>query len=401
MPYFSWVGVNIVGDWHTGKRFAKSVNHLDTILLKQGIALVKQKPIRWRLLRKSITRTDLFVFFDQLSVLINAGILVPHALSLVADQLHNDRLQEVVHILADAVLAGKSLSVAMMHHKKIFDAMTIQRIKIGEEAGDLPLALQSLCASLETTRTFYNQVRSALIMPLIGVLFFITIAAIIITIVIPQFADLFAAAHQDMPWLTRSMLSISKYFTSRNVLMLAGIGLMVCILMRIYMTQSDTGKQYGVKISMCIPFLGNMVRTRALALFFESLAMLLAGGMRVMPALSVIRHAKQRSFFVYHIVSLESAVNAGCSLSQAMAQQSETLFAPHVIAMVAVGEETGNLAPLLDKIAQYYNDEVKKQLTLCTILLQPLLLLALGLLVVLLVLAVYGPIVNLANGLQI
>ncbi len=186
MPYFSWSGVNMVGDWHKGKRFAKSTDHLDSLLFRQGIALIKNKPVRWRLFQSSIKRADLLVFFEQLSVLINAGILVPQALSLVGDQLSNPQLQEVVHRLSDAVQEGNTLSDAMAQHKKIFDPMTIQHIKIGEESGNLSAALKSLCTSLCMTQNFYNQIRSALVMPMIGVLFFVVIAGIIFVVIIPQ-----------------------------------------------------------------------------------------------------------------------------------------------------------------------------------------------------------------------
>jgi len=400
MPYFSWTGVNIVGDWQKGKRFAKSTEHLDALLFRQGIALIKNKPVRWFLLRRPIKRADLFVFFEQLSVLINAGILVPQALSLVGDQLSNPQLQEVVHMLADAVQEGNALSDAMTQHKKVFDLMTIQHIKIGEESGDLPAALRSLCASLEMTQTFYGQVRSALVMPMVGVLFFVVIAGVIFVVIIPQFADLFAAARQDMPWLTRTMISVSTYFNSRYGIALAGIGGLCALIIRAY-GKTAVGKQRCAMVCMQIPFIGRIMQTRLLGLFFQSMAMLLAGGMRIVPALRVVRLAIGNSFFADHIQLLEQAVDSGSSLSQAMAQRADDLFASHVVAMVAVGEETGQLVPLLDKIAHNYHHEVKKQLTLCTVLLQPLMLLVLGLLVVLLVFAVYGPIVNLANGISV
>lgn len=400
MPYFSWTGVNIVGEWQKGKRFAKSTDHLDVLLFKQGIALIKNKPVRCFLLRKSIKRADLFVFFEQLSVLINAGILVPQALSLVGDQLSNPQLQEVVHMLADAVQEGNALSVAMTQHKKFFDPMTIQHIKIGEESGDLSAALKSLCMSFEITQTFYSQVRSALVMPMIGGLFFVVIAAIIFVVIIPQFADLFAAARQDMPWLTRSMISVSKYFNSRYGIALVGISGLIGLMIGAY-AKTMAGKQRCSAICMHIPFIGRIMRTRLLGMFFQSMAMLVAGGMRIVPALRVVRLVIGNSSFAEHIQSLEHAVDSGSSLSQAMAQRADDLFAPHVVAMVAVGEETGQLVPLLDKIAHNYHHEVKKQLTMCTVLLQPLMLLVLGLLVVLLVFAVYGPILNLANGISI
>jgi type II secretory pathway component PulF len=400
MPYFSWTGVNMVGDWHKGKRFAKSTDHLDSLLFRQGIALIKNKPVRWRLFQGSIKRTDLLIFFEQLSVLINAGILVPQALSLVGDQLSNSQLQEVVHTLADAVQEGNTLSDAMAQHKKIFDSMTIQHIKIGEESGDLSMALKSLCTSLEMTQTFYNQVRSALVMPMIGVLFFMVIAGIIFVVIIPQFADLFLAARQEMPWLTRTIVSMSTSFNSRYGIAFVGIFVLCVLMIRAY-TKTTLGKQQCNKVCMHIPFIGNIMRTRSLGLFFQSMSMLLAGGMRIVPALHVVCVALGNSLFADQIQSLAHAVDSGSSLSQAMTQETSGIFAPPVVAMVSVGEETGQLVPLLDKVAHNYHNEVKKQLIMCTVLLQPLLLLVLGLLVVLLVFAVYGPIVNLANGISV
>lgn len=400
MPYFSWTGVNMIGDWQKGKRFAKSTDHLDALLFKQGIALIKNSPVRWHFFRATVKRSDLILFFEQLSVLINAGILVPQALSLVGDQLSNPQLQEVVHMLADAVQEGNTLNDSMAQHKKIFDPMIIQHIKIGEESGNLSVALKSLCTSLETTQAFYNQVRSALVMPVIGILFFVVISAVIFVVIIPQFADLFAATRQEMPWLTRMIVSMSAYFNSRyGVMFLGAVGSLV-VMIRVY-TKTVVGKQRCTLVCMQMPFIGGMMRTRLLGLFFQSMSVLLASGMRVVPALHVVRTALGYSSLSDQIQLLEQAVDSGSSLSQAMAQQGDGLCVSYVVAMVAVGEETGQLVPLLDKIAHNYHSEVKKQLILWTVLLQPLLLLVLGLMVVLLVLAVYGPIVNLASGISI
>lgn len=396
MPYFKWSGVDILGVWHKGRLFAPSITHLDNLLLQRGIALLKSQPSKLSFFTRAISLQDTIQIFRQLAVLLDAGVLLPQALSLVADQINNPRLQEVIHTLADHVHAGIALSTVMQNYPTIFTIDMIQHVKVGEESGELVLALDALTTSLEMTHDFYTQLRSVLLLPLITLGFFVCIAGIIFTMIIPRFADFFASTQQEIPQLTKMLLRMSMFMRSWymvcSIILLFGL----FMLMRWY-TKRDAGKYKLLALCMKIPGIKTIFIYRFLASFLHGLAMLLKGGMRLVPALHVVQSSTEGQLFAKQVTFVEQAVEGGSSLSNALVQVPNGLFGQDIIAMVMVGEESGQLANMLDRVAQVYHQKVKQQLAATTVLLQPLFMLLLGLLVTILIFAVYGPIFNLAN----
>lgn len=400
MPYFKWRGVDMLGSWHSGKEFAKSTSHLDKTLLDRGVALLQSKPMQLSWLSRTIKPADTVNFFKQLSVLIDAGMLLPQALALVGNQLNNPRLQEVVHRLADNVHEGIALSTALSNYRSIFDPLTIQQIRVGEESGELAAALNALSKSHEIKQDFHSRIRSALTLPLITLLFFFIIAAIIFVFVIPRFAELFAASRQEIPPLTRTMLQISKLARSWYSILIIAITGGVIWSTRLF-SSTTAGKGIFDRLWLSMPFISRIVRYHFLALFFQSLAMLLKGGMRLVPALNILHGIAQNHLLQEQIALLAHEIESGSSLSSALARQPGSLFTQDAIALVTVGEESGQLVGMLQKVANLFQQRVHKELTLCTVLLQPLLMILLGLLVTALIFSVYGPIFNLANVINV
>lgn len=213
MPYYYWKGVTITGQIKKGKLFAQTLEHLDELLLKREVALMQAKPAKqW--IKKSISITDRAKLFAQLATLIEAGVLIPDALSIVANQVDNLELQEIMHEVAQQVSQGTQLSDALEPYSQVANQIMIQLIRAGEQSGNIDYALNALSAHLMATGDFYRRIRSALILPLITIIFFVAILLIIFIVIMPRFISVFTSMAKEIPPLTQKMIWISEFITS-------------------------------------------------------------------------------------------------------------------------------------------------------------------------------------------
>jgi len=395
MPYFKWRGVTIVGDWRTGKQFAPSHQHLDAHLLKKQIALIESWPVTSRWFLRSVSRADTIQFFRQLSVLIQAGILLPEALAIAGAQLSNPRLQEVVYAVADAVQGGSSFGNALQRYPKVFSKIMVQLVQAGEESGKLAPALQALSDHLEATHDLYSRIRAALMMPVVTFLFFCAIVSGMFVFILPRFEHIFASMKVPIPPLTQTLLSISAFMRSGSMLMLLGVCVLIIFSLWLF-KRTTQGKNMLDAFWLKVPFVGGLLCSRFTAYFFHSVGMLLEGGMPLVPALSVVRQSIGNVVFAQQVAQVQKRVDAGESLSDALAESDEGLFSPEAIAMVLVGQESSSLPMVLKRVAAAQREQIRSRLTSATVLVQPLLMVLLGLLVALLIFAIYTPIFNLS-----
>jgi len=396
MPYFAWRGVDIIGTWKVGKRFAKSAHHLDVVLFKRGIALLRVKPIRVSWFARAVNTDDKAQFFRQLSVLVDSGVLINQALELAADQVESSRLQAMIYTISHEVHEGVSLSIALRAWADVFDSMTIAQIQVGEESGNLAQALDGLAFRYEIAAEFQKKMRSALLVPLLTFLFFLAVVSFIFVAIIPRFADLFASYNQEIPPLTQVMLNISLFFQSWQALLLLGTSIS-CALLAYWWARSSHGKPMCDRLLMHMPIIGRFIHDTFMGSFFQSLSMLLAGGLRLVPAMHLIARGTENLVCRQRVLDLERILQEGGSLSQALVSQPDDFFSPEAIALVIVGQESGRLVPMLSRLSQVYHRRLFGRLDLYVALVQPVCMILLGLLVTALVFAVYGPIFNIAN----
>jgi type IV pilus assembly protein PilC len=395
MPYYYWRGVELTGNLKKGKLFARSRDHLDALLLKREIALMNcTAATQW--FARPIFLSHKIEFFKRLAVLIDAGVSVPNSLALVADQLDHPRFQEIIYQVCTQVTEGKSLSQAMQSYPELFSVIMIQLVSAGEESGNLAQALDGICAHLIATQEFYSRLRSVLMLPLITVLFFLIIAAIIFTVIMPRFVEIISSFNQQLPPLTRKLMAISDFMMSGGMIIcLSGLVILVWLLWRI--TQQGMARKIKEYCMLHTPLIGTIIQQRFLAYSLRSIALLVQGGVPIVHAVKLVRQSTDHSIFEQQLFFMEQDIQAGSSLSDAMARHPQEIFSPDTIAMVQVAEESGRLGPLLHKTATTYHDRVIDTLSMLTMVLQPIIMILLGLLVGALVYAVYGPIMNMSN----
>ncbi len=395
MPYYRWRGIELRGTIKKGTLFARSIEHLDQLLIKREIALLSYKPMKqW--IKKPIKLADRVKAFSQLATLIDAGVLIPDALDIVANQIDHGGLQEIMHQIAKQVAEGVALSSVLALYPSVANQIIIQLVKAGEESGQLAQTLDALCKHLNAMQDFYRRMRSALLLPAITLIFFFGILMIIFIVIMPRFIEVFASMGKDIPPLTYYFLRVSDFMRSPFMGLLAAImALIIVVIWRI--TRSGKGRIALDSILLKIPFIGNLMQQRFLAYSMQALSVLLAGGMPLFDALKVISASVQNHLFKHQIKRLAMDIEAGSSLSDAMARHSAGIFSQDVVAMMEVAEASGRLPLLLDRVAQVYYARVTERLAWLTLLLQPTIMIILGLLVALLIFAVYGPIFTMSS----
>lgn len=396
MPYYSWRGVDIFGEYKKGKMYARSPEYLDSQLFKREIALLQFRPSSWRWRYRAVSQELKIELFKQMATLIEGGVALPQALLVVAEQLHHPGMQEIIHELADMVDHGNSFSAALCKYAHAFDPISIQLIKAGEESSSLAEAMAQVAERLEMRQEFSRAARAAVVLPALTFGFFMAITLFLFTFIVPRFAELFASMNKNLPASTQLMLRISNFLCSWHAVIAAGlIGIAGYAVYAAARTKQ--GRELLDRAVLHIPILNMIVWYRFIAYFLASVALLLERGVQLVPALYVVAQSMDNVVFKNYVQVLAGKVNAGRSLSASLQEVSPAQFPIELIALVHVGENSGTLDILLKKAAVRYQNQVKRSLSRLTSLVQPILMIVLGLLVLLLIFAIYLPIIELSN----
>lgn len=396
MPYYTWRGVDILGDYKKGKMYARSPEYLDTQLFKREIALLNFKSVSWKFRYWPVSQELRIELFKQLATLIDGGVSLPEALLIVAEQLHHPGMQEIIHELADTVDHGNSFSAALCKFPHIFDPITIQLAKAGEESGSLAESMEQIADRLEMLQEFSRALRAAILLPALTLGFFAVITLFLFTFVVPKFAELFASMHQELPRSTQIMLGISDFMCSWYAVMLGCSIALGGYALYLYAV-SKRGKELKDRLMFRVPIANSILRTRFIAYFLASVSLLLERGMQLVPALHTVAQSMDNELLKRYVHAIEREVHNGRTLSMALQEVTPHWFPLELNALVHVGENSGTLEILLKKASLRYRDQVKRQLARLSSLVQPLLMIILGLLVLLLIFAIYLPIINLSN----
>lgn len=395
MPYYSWSGIDLKGQIHKGRLFARSKEELDSLLFKQDIALLSCKQYRKRFALKRIGIAHQIRFFSQLSQMLNSGVLLPDALMVIGSQMHHAQFQSIISRISQHVYEGRSLSQAMADHI-IFDSLMIKMVAVGEESGRLASCVFMLAEYLEMKADFSKKLRAALLVPAISLAFFCIIALIIFVFIVPQFVSMFASVKQELPMLTRHLLSLSSMLRSSIALIWLSI-FAICFFIFNRLIKTEQGQTVWDSMLLKLPFIGSLIKESSLAYFLHALSMLQGGGVQLVPAIKIAKQTIKNKILREHINRIEHEVEAGNSLSQAMIHDPAQMFSAEIVSVVRVAEESGQMGQILARAASGLQEHVKRAISIITMLANPLLMIILGLLITFLIFAVYLPIFNLSN----
>ncbi len=340
-----------------------------------------------------VTLDELILFSHQMHSLTRAGISVVRAVRGLAESSKGDLLRAVLTDVSDDLETGLDMASCLQRHPQVFSQLFISIVHVGENTGRLDLAFKQVAGHLETERETGKRIKAATRYPSF-VIIAIGLALVVLNIfVIPAFADAFAKFDAELPWQTQVLLSISGFFEAYWWLLAIFAG--ACWLgLRRYVASPQGGMQWD-RWKLRLPIVGSVLNRTILGRFCQTFAMVSRAGVPLNRGLNIVAAALDNRFLGARVDAMRSAIERGTSVTQA-ARDSE-MFTPVVLQMLAVGEETGTLDELLDQVAGFYEEEVDYELKRLTDAIEPILIIAIGGMVLILALGIFLPLWDLSG----
>ncbi|TFH54738.1 MAG: type II secretion system F family protein [Gemmatimonadales bacterium] len=343
-----------------------------------------------------VTTRDVVIFTRQFATMINAGLPLVQSLTILAEQSENKKLKEATRTLVYDVEAGNTLADALRKHPKIFSDLYVNMVAAGESGGILDTILLRLATFLEKNDALVRKVKGAMIYP--GAIMSVAgvAIAVLLVFVIPVFQEMFSSVNMDLPAPTRLVIGLSNVLVRWWPLILVG-GAGLAFAFRQYHQTSGGRKMIDMAL-LHSPVLGDMLRKAAVSRFTRTLGTLISSGVSILDGLEIT--AKTAGNRVIHDAVMESrqSIAGGETISGPLKESG--VFPPMVISMVAVGEQTGGLDDMLSKIADFYDEEVDVAVSALLSLMEPVMIVVLGVVVGGMVVAMYLPIFDMVNAVQ-
>jgi type IV pilus assembly protein PilC len=400
MPMYEYTARNqTTGQIMKGTQEAANREEVTKFLRKNKLAVVtiREQPKEIKLkFGGGIKTRDIVIFTRQFATMINAGLPLVQSLDILAQQTENKKLAEIVRQVVYDVESGNTLADAFRKHPKAFTDLYVNMVAAGEAGGILDTILLRLATFLEKNDALVRKVKSAMIYP--GVIFSVAAiaVAVLLIFVIPTFQNMFASVNLELPLPTRLVIGASQFLINYWWAILLIIGLSIFGLTRYY--QTDPGKKKIDQMLLNAPVLGDLLRKSAVSRFTRTLGTLISSGVSILDGLEIT--AKTAGNRVIHDAVMDSRQSIAGGETIAAPLERSKVFPPMVISMIAVGEQTGGLDEMLTKIADFYDDEVDVAVGALLSLMEPIMIVVLGVIVGGMVVAMYLPIFDMVNAVQ-
>jgi general secretion pathway protein F len=326
---------------------------------------------------RKVSQQQLLQFTRELGALLAAGLPLDRSLSILGSLVEGGELSKVVRSLVEAVRAGKSLAVSMGEHPAVFPKIYVNMVRAGEAGGILEAVLRHLTEYMESTLALKEDIRSALIYPLILAAAAGTSLIVLFVFVIPKFAAIFRDNGKALPWMTKIVIGFSQFLADYGWIVL--LVLCAAVAGALFYLRSPEGRSEWERLSLRTPLIGDLLRKFETARFSRTLAALLKGGVPMLDALGTVQGVVSNRLLGRAIGQVQTRVREGKGMARPLAESG--LFPPLALNMIAVGEETGKLESMLTEVAVYYDQEVKRSTKRLTALLEPVLILVMGLII--------------------
>ncbi|WP_028631766.1 type II secretion system F family protein [Pseudomonas parafulva] len=393
---YTWRGTDAHGTPVTGQTAGRSPAYVRAGLIRQGINVVSLRPAGGLALGlpKRQAKADPAGFSQQLATLLKAGVPLLQALEVMGRSGCEAGQAQLLGKLKQDLHAGLGLADALQRHPGWFDALYCNLVRVGEQSGTLDRQLEQLAGMLEQRRALQKKVRKAMIYPLLLLLTGLGVSAVLLLEVIPQFESLFAGMNTALPAFTQFVIDLAAGFGRHAPwLLLVAVGLGVA-LRQLYRRHLPVRLWWAHRV-LQVPVFGALMGQAALARFARSLATSYTAGVPLLDALGTVAKVCGGELHEQAVLRLRQGMANGLGLHRAMA--GEVLFPPLLVQLTAIGESSGTLDQMLDKAASHYEEQVSQTLDQMTSLLEPAIVLVLGVLVGGLVVAMYLPIFQLGS----
>jgi len=396
MPVFTFTGKTATGEKVTGDRSAATKQDLQNLLRRERIAVgsIKEKGKEFNLPMigsGSVPTKDLAIFFRQFSVMIDAGLPLVQCLEILAANQENITFQKCLTGVRTTVEGGSTLANAMRGYPKIFDDLATNMIEAGETGGILDVILQRLATYVEKAVKLRQAVRSALVYPTAVISIATLIVAGLLKWVVPIFANLFQGLDVSLPLMTRIVINLSTLIGKFGWIFV--LLLIVLIIAIKYARTSPQGRLFFDNLLLKLPVLGSILRKIAVARFTRTLGTLITSGVPILEGLTITARTSGNAVLEQSIMKVRKAVEEGRTIVDPLRESG--VFPNMVVQMIGVGEATGAMDAMLQKIADFYEDEVDAAIKDMLTILEPLLIGFLGVVVGGIVISLYLPLFSM------
>jgi len=340
---------------------------------------------------KGVSLAERTIFARQLSTMISAGLPLTNALEILRAQTENEKMREVTGEMLSDVQGGMSLSKSMGKHLDVFANVTVALVEAGEASGKLDQLLDQLADNLEKERDFQSKARGALVYPAVIALAMVGVFIVMLVFVIPNLSSLYEEIGVSLPFSTRVLIGLSDLFIRGWWAIIIIFGGLVYAISRY--SRTEAGSYQFARIGLRVPILGKLNKETDQARFARTLGLLIGAGIPIIQALEISAHAVNNLLYRDVILNAQKEVEKGGSLSSAI--KKDPIFDPLLGQMIAVGEETGKMDEVLDKVASFFESRIEELVKNLSAALEPVILIVLGVMIGFLVLAIITPIYNL------
>lgn len=344
---------------------------------------------------QKITDNDLMIFIQQFTTLLCAGIAIVKIFDLLEKCQNHHAIRLLIYSLKRELSSGKTLFTAFYQHVDIFTEFTCQLIRIGEETGKIEIMFKTITEHHEKKLQLKNKIKKSLFYPIIVILFALIVTLSMFIFIIPRFAELFNEMHIPLPVITACLFYLSKLLCDYSLIIILMLVLIIFLSFKLKI-------QHQIKTSITdifysLPFIKQTIKKIIIVRFARNLSIILSAGMPIPEGLKLISQAEKESEFKKIIIQLRHKINAGSSLY--LSFESIPYFPKLIVQMIKTGEESGSLDLMLNKIALFYESEIDRWISQLNHLVEPLIILILGVLIGGLVIGMYLPIFQLGNAL--
>jgi type IV pilus assembly protein PilC len=402
MAVYQWVGKNRKDEVQKGELEAVSEEAVKAQLTRQRITPTKVKKKSKDLfenvtfLQPKVKERDVMLFARQFSTMIDAGLPIIQCLDILYSQQGNATFKKMLKEIKESVEGGATLAEALKKFPKQFDSLFVNMIAAGEAGGILDGILRRLAAYMEKAAKLKSQVKGAMTYPIVTLIIAVVVLAVILVFVIPVFEEMFADFGGELPIPTQIVVAMSDMVKSKIVYIIIGLFLFIIAFKKFHGTEK--GREFVDKMLLKIPVFGDLLRKVAVAKFTRTMGTMLSSGVAILEALDIVAKTAGNKTVEKAIYSVRKGIAEGRTMADPLAQSG--VFPSMVCQMISVGESTGALDAMLEKIADFYDEEVDQAVENLTALIEPFMLVFLGVTIGGLVVAMYLPIFKMAGAIS-
>ncbi|MEO5657629.1 MAG: type II secretion system F family protein [Nitrospiria bacterium] len=399
MATFVWSGRTRQGETQKGELVAKTRDEVVAQLRKQNIMATSVQPKAGEAKAKTprfgggVGDRDIVIFTRQFSTMIDAGLPLVQCLEILSNQTENKTLAKTIALVRGDVESGSTYADALRKYPKVFDELYVNMVAAGEAGGILDTILNRLAKHIEKSMKLKKQITAAMVYPSVIVGVAVVVIGVLMVWVIPIFASMFTDFGGVLPLPTRIVVGASDFMKSNIVYIILGAIGLVYAIKSYYATPG--GRRLIDRQALNVPVLGDLIRKAAVAKFTRTLGTLISSGVPILEGLAIVAKTSGNKTVEEALTTARQSISEGKTVSEPLGQSK--VFPPMVIQMIAVGETTGALDAMLSKIADFYDDEVDSAVGALTSLLEPMLMVFLGITIGFIVIAMYLPIFQMGS----